>query len=476
MFDLTIGNEMRLLNISTKFLCAAAITLAAIAGTSCDKDDNFGIDGSEQGIQGGNHGDRKEFVQTRKVLLFYECGFNSLYPYIREDMDEELVKGFIPKNGRNDDILLVFSRIARNGNYVNQPSYLRRLYTDPEGTMVSDTLLTLPPETVAAKPETMRTVLNYARDAFPSLGYGLIFASHGSGWLPATYYANPSAYEKEHAPKGTKAKAAPSWQQAPIPSGDLSETDPFYGMTRSIGNDAERVGSGSGSYVIDHEMSIAEFVSGIPFHLDYILFDMCFSSGAEIYYGLKDVTDYVMGSPCEVMADGMFDYTTVTSYLIGRETPDLEGLADAAFKRYDSRTGIERSAIVSLARTAGTEALASVCKSLFETYRTALYNVDYTKVQGYYRSGRHYFFDLEDALVKCGASQADLTILRNALDGCILYKNATPNFLGPTSPTSSGFTVETTCGISIYLPCAGTPLLDSLYKLEAWNKAVSLVK
>lgn len=99
---------MRLLNISTKFLCAAAITLAAIAGTSCDKDDNFGIDGSEQGIQGGNHGDRKEFVQTRKVLLFYECGFNSLYPYIREDMDEELVKGFIPKNGRNDDILLVF--------------------------------------------------------------------------------------------------------------------------------------------------------------------------------------------------------------------------------------------------------------------------------------------------------------------------------------------------------------------------------
>ena len=134
MFDLTIGNEMRLLNISTKFLCAAAITLAAIAGTSCDKDDNFGIDGSEQGIQGGNHGDRKEFVQTRKVLLFYECGFNSLYPYIREDMDEELVKGFIPKNGRNDDILLVFSRIARNGNYVNQPSYLRRLYTDPEGT------------------------------------------------------------------------------------------------------------------------------------------------------------------------------------------------------------------------------------------------------------------------------------------------------------------------------------------------------
>ena len=125
---------MRLLNISTKFLCAAAITLAAIAGTSCDKDDNFGIDGSEQGIQGGNHGDRKEFVQTRKVLLFYECGFNSLYPYIREDMDEELVKGFIPKNGRNDDILLVFSRIARNGNYVNQPSYLRRLYgSHPRG-------------------------------------------------------------------------------------------------------------------------------------------------------------------------------------------------------------------------------------------------------------------------------------------------------------------------------------------------------
>ncbi|MBP5217483.1 MAG: hypothetical protein J6Z47_00865 [Bacteroidales bacterium] len=468
---------MKILKISSRFLCAIVIASSALAAVSCDKDDNFGIDANEQGIKGGDHGDRKEFVQTRKVLLFYECGFNSLYSYIKEDMERELVKGFIPRNGRNDDILLVFSRLARNGNYVNQPSYLRRLYTDAEGTMVSDTLLTLPAETIASSPETMRSVLNYAKSAFPSKGYGLIFASHGSGWLPATYYSDPSAYEKEHSAPGGKAKSAPSFPRAPIPSGSLEETDPYFGMTRSIGNDAEKVESGPGSpYIAQHEMSIGEFVSGIPFHLDYVLFDMCFSAGAELYYGLKDVADFVMGSPCEVMADGMFDYTTVTSYLIGRETPDLEGLADDSFKRYDSRTGVERSAVVSLSKSAGMEALAATCKSLFETYRAALSFLDYTKVQGYYRSGRHYFFDLEDVFVKCGASQADLALLKNALDGCILYKNATPSFLGYSSPNSSGFTIDTTCGVSIYLPCAGTPLLDSLYKLEAWNSAVSLVK
>ena len=466
-------NQMKIFKISSKFLCAIAIAFTALAGASCDKDDNFGIDSSEQGIHsGGNHGERKEFDQTRKVLIFYECAFNSLYSYIKEDMEEELVQGFIPRNGRNEDILLVYSRIARNGNYVNQPSYLRRLYKDAEGTVVSDTLLTLPAETISAKPETMRTVLNYARGAFPSKGYGLVFASHGSGWLPANYYSNPSAYEREHSAPAKGMKSAPAFPRAPVPEGDLSETDPFYGMTRSIGNDAERTGSST----IQHEMSIAEFVSGIPFHLDYVLFDMCFSSGAEIYYGLKDVADYVMGSPCEVMADGMFDYTTVTSYLIGREAPDLEGLADASFKRYDSRTGIDRSAIVSLSKSSGMDALAAACKPLFETYRTALGGLDYTTVQGYYRLGRHYFFDLEDTFVKCGASQADLAVLRNAIDGCILYKNATPNFLGPTAPNSTGFTVNTTCGISIYLPCAGTSLLDSMYKLEEWNKAVSIVK
>ncbi len=468
---------MKILKISSRFLCAIVIASSALAAVSCDKDENFGIDANEQGIQGGDHGDRKEFVQTRKLLLFYECGFNSLYSYIKDDMEKELVKGFIPRNGRSDDILLVFSRLARNGNYVNQPSYLRRLYTDAEGTMVSDTLLTLPAETIASSPETMRTVLNYARSAFPSKSYGLIFASHGSGWLPENYFFDPSAYEREHSAPGGKAKSAPSFQRAPIPSGSLAATDPYFGMTRSIGNDAERIDSGPGSpYIVQHEMSINEFVSGIPFHLDYVLFDMCFSSGVEIYYGLKDVADFVMGSPCEVMADGMFDYTTVTSYLIGRETPDLKGLADDSFKRYDSRTGIERSAIVSLSSSAGMEALAATCKSLFETYRAALSVVDYTQVQGYYRSGRHYFFDLEDALVKCGASQADLAVLKNALDGSILYKNATPSFLGHSSPNSSGFTINSTCGISIYLPCAGTPLLDSFYKQEAWNSAVSLVK
>ena len=473
MFEPSVQNRMKIFKISNKFLWVIAIAVTALAGASCDKDDDFGIDGKEQGIQsGGSHGERKEFEQTRKVLLFYECAFNSLYSYIKEDMEEELVQGFIPKNGRNDDVLLVYSRIARNGNYVDQPSYLRRLYTDSEGTVVSDTLLTLPPETRAADPETMRTVLNHVKGAFPSKGYGLIFASHGSGWLPENYYSNPSAYEREHSQPGAKTQFGLKFQRAPIPEGDLSETDPFYGLTRSIGNDAERVGSS----LIQHEMSIGEFVSGIPFHLDYILFDMCFSSGAEIYYGLKDVADYVMGSPCEVMADGMFDYTTVTSYLIGRETPDLYRLAEDSFKRYDSRTGFERSAALSLSSSAGMEALASVCKPLFETYRTALNNVDYTTVQGYYRSGRHYFFDLEDAFVKCGASQTDLNILRNAIDGCILYKNATPTFLGPVTPGSSGFAIDTCCGMSIYLPCAGTSLLDSMYKQEEWNKAVSIVK
>ena len=463
---------MKLLKISCRFLCAMAVAATAMFGTSCDEDDNFGIDSREEGIDVGKHGERKEFEQTRRVLIFYECALNSLYTYIRDDMDKELVEGFIPKNGRNDDILLVYSRIAKNGYFLNQPSYLRRLYTDSQGTMVSDTLLTLPAETIAASPETMKTVLNYVKDAFPSKGYGMVFASHGSGWLPATYYSNPSGYEREHSPKGTKLKAAPLWQNAPIPSGILSETDPFYGMTRSIGNDAERIESGSTYSYIEHEMTIPEFVSGIPFHLDFVLFDMCFSSGAELYYGLKDVADYVMGSPCEVMADGMFDYKTITSYLIGRETPDLEGLADAAFQRYNSRAGIERSAIVSLSKSSGMDNLAAACKSLFETYRTAISTVDYTKVQGYYRLGRHYFFDLEDLFVKSGASQTDLNALRTAIDGCILYKNATPTFLGSTS----GFTVETTCGISVYLPCAGTPLLDSIYKEEPWNQATSLVK
>lgn len=406
--------------------------------------------------------------ENRKVLLFYECGFNNLGDYIKSNMESPnrgLPSGYIPEKG--EDVLLVYSRIAENGHTpVN--SYLRRIYKTSKGKVISDTLKVFGKETIAASPSTLSAVLTLVKEKFPAKGYGMVVSSHGSGWLPAGYYYSPSRFENDHKGEvGTSrqgiAAQSVGHPRLPVPEGDLPDTDPFYGMTRSIGQDYTK-----DSYY-GHEMSVSEFVDAIPYHLDYILFDMCYTAGVEMVYALKDKADYLGLSPAEVLGDGMFNYTKITSFLLNRETPDLEGLFKDSFEMYDKQSGLYRSSTVNLVRTSGLDNLASVCARMINEYSDALADAPVDDIQGYYRQGRHYFYDLVDIFEKCGASKADLEDLDKAVDGCVIYKNSTGQFL-------EDYDIKAYSGFSMYLPCAGTPLLDLYYRKEVWNNATRLVK
>lgn len=407
---------------------------------------------------------------NRKVLLFYECGVNNLTSYLKNNMDgteKGLPAGYVPRE--SGDVVLIYSRYSKGAfNYTPVESHLRRIYKKPNGKIVSDTLKTFGTETIAASSSTMRQVLTYVKDEFPAKGYGLVFSSHGSGWLPAGYYYSPSRFEDDHKGEvGTSrqgiAAQSVGHPRLPVPEGDLPDTDPFYGMTRSIGQDYIK-----GSYY-GHEMSVSEFADAIPYHLDYLLFDMCFSGGVEVAYGLKDKADYLGLSPAEVLGDGMFNYTKITSFLLNRETPDLEGLFKDSFEMYDKQSGAYRSSTVNLVRTSGLDNLASVCARMINEYSDTLADAPVDDIQGYYRQGRHYFYDLVDIFEKCGASKADLEDLDKAVDGCVIYKNSTGQFL-------EEYDIKAYSGFSMYLPCAGTPLLDLYYRKEVWNNATRLVK
>ncbi len=407
---------------------------------------------------------------NRKVLLFYECGVNNLTSYLKNNMDgteKGLPAGYVPRE--SGDVVLIYSRYSKGAfNYTPVESHLRRIYKKPNGKIVSDTLKTFGTETIAASSSTMRQVLTYVKDEFPAKGYGLVFSSHGSGWLPAGYYYSPSRFEDDHKGEvGTSrqgiAAQSVGHPRLPVPEGDLPDTDPFYGMTRSIGQDYIK-----GSYY-GHEMSVSEFADAIPYHLDYLLFDMCFSGGVEVAYGLKDKADYLGLSPAEVLGYGMFDYTKITSFLLNRETPDLEGLFKDSFEMYDKQSGAYRSSTVNLVRTSGLDNLASVCARMINEYSDTLADAPVDDIQGYYRQGRHYFYDLVDIFEKCGASKADLEDLDKAVDGCVIYKNSTGQFL-------EEYDIKAYSGFSMYLPCAGTPLLDLYYRKEVWNNATRLVK
>lgn len=436
----------------------AAIVTAAVAFACCDKDPDFGVSSEEEGIRYTSHGNREPIKESRRVLLFYECGFNSLYSNLAANMEVELPSGNLPGGGRHDDVVLVFSKIAKNLNYKDVPSYLRRIYKDAKGETVSDTLKIYPESTVASSGATMRDVLSLVKSTFPAKSYGMVFSSHGSGWLPAGYYYSPYGFERDHGASSRKLSKALNLYD--IPQGTMAD-DPYARMVRSIGQDE--------MYSGDVEMDVTEFAEGIPFHLDYLLFDMCLSGGIEIAYALKDKADYLGISPAEVLAAGTYDYTKITQYLFKSPEADLQRLFKDSFDRYDKNTGDMRSSTVTLLRTNGLDNLATVCKALIDKYRNEIANAPTRNIQGYFRENRHYFYDLEDIFAKSGAAESDLAALRSAIDACIVYRAATPYFLGT-------FAINTYSGLSMYLPCAGTPLLDSYYKNEPWNKAVELVK
>ena len=443
---------MNIIRTITRFLAAALVMTAAFG---CDKN---------------RHNTEEPESADRRVLLFYECAFNNLGSYMQTNMEDQntgLPAGYIP--GKYGDVLLVYSRIYK-GKYDYTPvnSYLRRIYKTSKGKVISDTLKVFGKETIAASPSTLSAVLTLVREKFPAKGYGMVVSSHGSGWLPAGYYYSPSRFEDDHKGEvGTSrqgiAVQSVGHPRLPVPEGDLPDTDPFYGMTRSIGQDYIK-----GSYY-GHEMSVSEFADAIPYHLDYLLFDMCFTGGVEVAYGLKDKADYLGLSPAEVLADGMFDYTKITSFLLDRTTPDLEGLLKDSFGMYDKQSGVYRSSTVNLVRTSGLDNLASVCARMINEYSDALADAPVDDIQGYYRQNRHYFYDLVDIFEKCGASKADLEDLDKAVDGCVIYKNSTGQFL-------EEYDIKAYSGFSMYLPCAGTPLLDLYYRKEVWNNATRLVK
>lgn len=441
--------------------------LSLLLFTACFKDDNFSYKSSYVGSGSVAETERIPSKETRSVLLLYSAGFNSLNTYLAEDI-EDLAKGYLPgREVRSDPVLLVYSRqpytyVKTNGaveaDYSTKTrSFLIRLYTGTDGLPHRDTLRAWSKSKAACSAETMQDVLTYVRDQFPAKSYGMIFSSHASGWLPATYYDSPTTYEKTHTADAGVQISPYSFRRA-LPPEEYPAIDPFPAV-KSIGQDLYSSES--------IEMELKDFADAIPMHLDYLLFDACLTGGVEVAYQLRGKVDVVGFSQTEILADG-FNYATLGQHLLKQEPAPISVCVDY-FQHYDAQTGQDRSATISVVDTRKMDALAAVCRELFKTYREQLHTMSSSSVQRYYRFDRHFFYDLEDILLKAGITPEQQAALETALDECVLYKAATPSFLGIPMNTISGF--------SMYLPSRGTRILDNFYRSNlAWNDATRLIQ
>ena len=421
------------------------------------------------GTQGHSGVTRIESSETRNVLLLYSAGYTTALPsYLKEDI-EDLMSGWLPENLRSENVLLVYSHLPKTSSDLKTPTspVLFRLYRDQEGNTIADTLVTYKAGTISASAAQMNKVLNYVKGEFPAKGYGMIFSSHGTGYLPSGFYGNSSSFSLFNMPRRRQGLHNPS----PVLYIDR-DFDPSMPVVKSIGADVDKSTGSSISY----EMEIYEFAEAIPMKLDYLLFDACLMGGVEVAYELQDKCELLGFSQAEVLAEG-FDYKTLASHLLQDGTPDPTSVCNDFFQQYDKQSGVYRSATISVIKPSEMEPLAQICKELFAKYRTGLSLTDPDKVQRYFRSRHHWFYDLEsiihEAALTSGedaqAIESDIRRLRNALDACISYKAATPSFMGD-------FDITTYSGLSMYLPCDGTDYLDNFYKRLRWNEDTGLVQ
>ena len=393
--------------------------LAALCAVSCFKDPNFDPISGESGSV--SPASRVKTEETRHVFLMVSAGYNSVSSYLTDDL-EDLASGTLPLFNRQADVLLVLSRLPQNRLSSTNAPVLYRMYADKNGEVVRDTLLTWGTSTPLCTPDLLNETLTFIKDKFPAKGYGMVFSSHASGWIP----------------------------QIEAKSG-----------TKTVGQDKQ----GSSSFEIDME----EFAAAIPLRMDYILFDACFMGCVEVAWELREKADIVGFSPAEVLAEG-FVYKTLTQRLF-QKTPDPVAVCRDYFEQYDPVSG---SATITVVDTRKMDRLATVCKQLFQKYREGIYSLEWTDVQYYFRPGFAYsadvkhLFDIQDILVQAGISAEDKAGFDAALKECILYEAHTPQFLSVP--------LTRACGLSMYLPTSGTYELTSYYAEHvAWNKATELI-
>lgn len=438
------------------------ITIICLGLTSCSKDSIHEDGFNRTPTNGKGEVSRLETDEKRNVLLLYSAGYNSLTSYLEEDI-EDLQQGWLPGEGRNQNILLIYSHFpVKQADYATptQPT-LTRVYKNKDGQIVRDTLVRYSEDTHSATAEQLHNVLSYVNKTFPAKSYGMIFSSHATGYLPAGFYTNPNGYIFNEN-KGMLHRAGIRRSQ-PVPYIE-PEHDPSLPAVKSIGQD--QVGT-AGNYQ-SYEINLDEFAKAIPMQMEYILFDACLMGGVEVAYELKDKCRLVGFSQTEVLAEG-FDYRSLTSHLIGSPEPNPQAVCEDYFNQYIIQSGVYQSATISMIDCSRMEPLASVCKEMFSKYRQQTAELRASSVQRYYRSDYHWFFDLYDIIARSGASSEELKQLQAALDECVVYKATTPGFMG-------SFKIITYSGLSMYLPNCGTYELNRYYRTLQWNKATSLVE
>ncbi|MCM1300767.1 MAG: clostripain-related cysteine peptidase [Alistipes senegalensis] len=296
-------------------------------------------------------------VTASHTLLLYMFG-RSLLSYYEKNIAgiERAVTSEIPGDGR---ILVCYQPEA-----YDKATLLEIFYDAEKQQCVHEPLKTYD-EFRAEDTASVRRMFADVYDEAPAESYGLALGCHGFGWVPAGSELQRNAYSMER----------------PLPGALMTRT-----ATRFLGDTGHQIDIAQ----------LADAVAGLSYRFGYLIFDDCFMANIETLYDLRRSFDYIVASPCEVMAAG-FPYDRTIPYLFAAETPDLPRVCREFWNFYEKDWNTvpnnAQSGCISLAVMSELEALAETVSAI-HAGPTDPY--DATRLQYYEGLTSHVFYDLDD--------------------------------------------------------------------------------
>ena len=318
---------------------------------------------------------------TEQTVIFFMPWSTNMTPYFEQNIAdfETAIKGGLLKNER---VIVIISSTKSRANVIE----LRQ----EQG--VRDTLMFYSQPDFTQR-ENISRMLNDVRAIAPACRYSLIVGCHGMGWLPVSTSRARSQYHFER--------------------DDVPQTRWFGGFTSE--------------YQIE-TTTLADAIGDAGMRMEYIMFDDCFMSSVEAAYDLKDVTNYLIGCPTEIMIYG-FPYHLCTRHLVG--TVDYAALCQTFLDFYSHYTTPCGTIAVTDCREL--DALAAIVRdiNLTQEFDYALLS-DVQRMDGY---NPPLFYDLGDYIAHLCADQNLLDAFNRQLELTVPYKAHTVQYYS----ASNGF-------------------------------------
>ncbi|MBR4403403.1 MAG: hypothetical protein IKT29_07755 [Flavobacteriales bacterium] len=379
------------------------LVLLSIIFTSCNKD------GGQESI-------------AKRTTLIYMAGDNDLSSFA-DDNTQSIIDACKTLNHLTDINLLIYKD--------TQGKEPQLLYIDNNGSRIIKEY----PGEISSSQRGLSLAIQDMIKSFTADTYSLVLWSHGTAWLPANFTL---VHTSSMATLYTVGGVA-------------------YPPTKTFGHQVVNNTT--------YEIELDELKRTIPTGVfDYIVFDACYMGAVEVAYALRDKAQYIVASPCEIIADG-FPYKDIVGELTSYSTP-IEGICTSIarkyFNYYSSHTDPSyRYATVSVIRTSALEGLSSAVSGIVKSHTAEINTLKENSAQILDNYSRHFAYDL-DSYMGLISSQSQYHTFTTALNDAVVYKASTAYMFNQR--------INTFCGLSSYIPLSSFSSLNTYYSLTEWYR------